>query len=409
MIHTLPELLAPAGDPTRLKAALQYGADAVYLAGKRFGMRSAPDNFDYDELKTAVVSAHCIGAKVYVTCNALLRCDEMEALPEYLTYLDEIGVDALIVADMGVMALAKRYAPHCAIHMSTQTGIVNHETARVLYEMGASRVVLARELSLDEIRTIREKAPPQLELECFVHGAMCVSFSGRCLLSAYLNGRDANRGDCTQPCRWRYELTEQSRADLPFFAEEAPEGTYLFNANDMCMIEHLAALSEAGIASFKIEGRAKTAYYTAVITNVYRMALDAYRASGFDPSFVPEPWLVAETDTVSHRPYGTGFYFGEPSQETKKGGYIRHYSVAAVVDHYAEGKLWLFERNRFFDGDEVEILKPGEPPITHRLNGIYNEANEPLSVVAQAEQHVWIPFDQPLPAGSFVRKKEKSL
>lgn len=408
MIGKLPELLSPAGDPVRLAAALQYGADAVYLAGKRFGMRSAPDNFDYDQLKQAVISAHEAGVSVYVTCNALLHGDEIEALPEYLTYLDQIGVDALIVADLGVMSLAKRYAPHCALHMSTQTGIVNQETARVFYEMGASRVVLARELSLNEIRAIRQKTPPELELECFVHGAMCMSFSGRCLLSAYLNGRDANRGDCTQPCRWRYELTEQSRRDLPFFGEETPEGTYLFNANDLCMIEHIAALTEAGISSFKIEGRAKTAYYTAVTTNAYRLALDAYRASGFDPSFVPEPWLIREVDTISHRPYGTGFYFGQPAQETKVGGYIRRYGVAAVVDRYEDGKLWLFERNRFFDGDILELLEPGKQPQILSLHGVYNEEDQPLSVVAQAEQHVWIPFDRPVLPGCFLRKKEET-
>lgn len=406
-MRALPELLSPAGDPARLAAALQYGADAVYLAGKRFGMRSAPDNFDHDQLKQAVADAHAAGVKVYVTCNSLPRCDEIGALPEYLAFLDAIGVDALIVADLGVMELAKRHAPRCALHMSTQTGIVNHETARALYEMGASRVVLARELSLEEIRRIRQQIPAELELECFVHGAMCMSFSGRCLLSAYLNGRDANRGDCTQPCRWRYELTEQSRRDLPFFGEETPEGTYLFNANDLCMIEHIAALAEAGVASFKIEGRAKTAYYTAVVTNAYRLALNAYRDTGFDPAFRPEPWLLAELDTVSHRPYGTGFYFGQPAQETKQGGYIRHYDVAAVVDRYENGKLWLYERNRFFDGDTVELLVPGKPPQQHSIAGVYDEEDQPLSVVARAEQHVWIPFDHPLPAGSFVRRKKE--
>lgn len=403
----LPELLAPAGDPTRLEAALQYGANAVYLAGKRYGMRAAPDNFSEPELEEAVKAAHRQGVKVYVTCNTLPRDGELEGLPEFLSFCDSCGVDAIIAADLGVMSLVKRYAPSCALHASTQTGVVNHETARCLYEQGVSRVVLARELSLEEIATLRAKAPAGLELECFVHGAMCVSFSGRCLLSAYLNGRDANRGDCTQPCRWRYELTEQSRRDLPFFAEESGEGTYLFNANDLCMIEHVAALAQAGISSFKIEGRAKTAYYTAVVTNAYRLALDAYRDSGFDPAYRPAGWLTEELDTVSHRPYGTGFYFGTPAQETRKGGYVRHYEVAAVVDRWENGRLWLYERNRFREGDTMRVLEPKKPPHTLTLRGLYSEQGEPLTVVSRAEQHVYTLCDRPLAPGSFLRRPIK--
>lgn len=405
MKQRLPELLSPAGDMSRLQAALAYGADAVYLAGKRFGMRSAPANFDEEELAAAVKTARAQGAKVYVTCNTLPRSGEIDALPSYLAYLDAIGVDALIVGDLGVMALSAKYAPHCERHVSTQFGVVNHETARCLYEMGATRVVLARELSLDEIRELRSRAPRDLELECFVHGAMCMSFSGRCLLSAYLNGRDANRGDCSQPCRWKYELVEPNRPERYFTAEEEAEGTYLFNANDLCMIEHIAALTEAGIDSFKIEGRAKTAYYTAVVTNAYRRALDGYRDSGFDPLYRPEEWLLRELETVSHRPYGTGFYFGQPAQDTVDGGYICRYKVAAVVDRYEEGRLWLYERNRFYDGDELLLLQPDRESETIRLNGLYDENDQPITVAPHAEMHVWTPFDRPLPSGSFLRRK----
>lgn len=315
-----PEILAPAGDRERLEAALLYGADAVYLAGQRFGMRTSSHNFDGDGLCEAVRLCHAADCKVYITCNTLPREYELSALEEYLGFCQASGADALIVADMGTLRIARRAAPQMALHVSTQLGVTNSEAATMLYELGASRVVLARELSLSEIAQLREHTPPELELEAFVHGAMCMAWSGRCMLSAYLTGRDGSRGDCAQPCRWKYGLVEEQRPGLVYGAEEDADGTYLFNANDLCMIDHVAQLSAAGIDSFKIEGRAKAAYYAAVTTNAYRIAAEEYAASGFDPAYRPALWLRRELETVSHRPYGTGFYFGRPEQNVQTGG-----------------------------------------------------------------------------------------
>ncbi len=400
-----PELLAPAGDDERLTAALLFGADAVYLAGTRFGMRSAPANFDEAGLQRAVAQCHALGKKVYVTCNTLPRESELGALPNYLAQLNDYGVDALIVADLGVFELAKRYAPRCALHVSTQFGVVNSATARMLHELGASRVVLARELSLAEITDIRANTPPELELEAFVHGAMCMSYSGRCMLSAYLTGRDSNRGDCAQPCRWKYELVEPNRPGQPYTVEEHGEETFLFNANDLCMLEHLPALHRAGITSFKIEGRAKAAYYVAGITNAYRLALDGYRASGCAADYTLPEWLKQEPYTVSHRPYGTGFYFGLPSQNTVSGGYIREYQAVAVVTGYENGCLLLSQRNRFFSGDTLEALVPKSPPISLVAEGLQDGEGAPITCAPHATMSLKLPLEHPLPVGTYLRKR----
>ena len=321
-----PELLAPVGDMERLVSALDYGADAVYLAGKSFGMRSAPSNFSNDELRQAVERSHARGVKVYVTCNVLPHNHELAALPDFLTFCEEIGVDAFIMTDLGVMAMAKRYAPKVAVHISTQAGVVNYETANAFYNMGAERVVLARELSFAEIAEIRAKTPKALEIEAFVHGAMCVSFSGRCLLSNYLTGRDANHGDCAQPCRWDYYLVERTRPDQVFTIQQDQKSTFVFNSKDMCMIEHIPEILNCGVSSLKIEGRAKSAYYVACVTNAYRHAVDAALAG--EP--LPQ-WVVDETDKISHRAYSTGFYSGqEPGQTPEMGGYIRHWDIGAI-------------------------------------------------------------------------------
>ena len=289
------ELLSPCGDFERLKLALKFGADAVYLAGEMFGMRTNPSNFSADELKKAVELAHSLGKKVYLTCNTLPRNEEIEKLPEFLKYAQDIGIDAFIIADIGVMALAKKYAPNVDIHMSTQVGIVNYQTANTLYEMGASRIVTARELSLDEIKTIRDKTPNDLEIEVFVHGAMCMSFSGRCILSDYMTHRDANRGDCAQPCRWKYHLVEETRPGQYFPINEEKNGTYIFNSRDLCMIEHIPELVDAGVDSFKIEGRAKSEYYTAIVTYAYRNAIDEYLKNPTD-DFKPSQWILDEME-----------------------------------------------------------------------------------------------------------------
>lgn len=400
-----PEILAPAGDPERLDAALRYGADAVYLAGTRYGMRQGPANFSREELAAAFERAHGAGVKVYVTCNTLPRNGEIDELPGYLAFLQEAGADALIVADLGVLSLAKRYAPRCALHVSTQAGVVNYETARVLREMGASRIVLARELSLAEIAELRRRIPRDLEIECFVHGAMCMSVSGRCALSDYLTGRDANRGDCAQPCRWKYRLVEEKRPGQYYTIGEDENGAYLLNANDLCMIEHLAELSEAGVDAFKIEGRAKAAYYVAVTANAYRMAAEGYAASGFSPDYRPERWMVEELDKVSHRPYGTGFYYGSPSQNTKSGSYIRKYAVAAAAESWSAGKQSVTQRNFFRKGTDLDVLEPGRPPFTVRVETMWDEAGEEIETAPHAMMKVVFPLPRPLTPGSLLRKK----
>ncbi len=401
-----PEVLSPAGDMERLQAALLYGADAVYLAGTEYGMRAASMNFDNDAMQKAIATVHTARRRVYVTCNILPRNADIDALPAYLRFLNEVRPDALIVADLGVIALAKRYAPDIPLHVSTQLGVVNYETARVLYEMGAKRVVLARELSLPEIATIREKTPPALELEAFVHGAMCMSVSGRCVISNYMTGRDANHGECTQPCRWKYDIIEPNRPDKPMTVEQDSNGTYLFNAHDMNMIEHIAALSHAGISSFKIEGRAKAAYYTAITTAAYRAAVDGYVASGYSADYKPEKWIVDELDKVSHRPYGTGFYFGMPHQDTTVGGYIREYTVVGVVEDYQDGKLFIEQRNRFYVGDTLDVLEPGKKPFLMPVSVMYNGEGVPITVAPHAAMKLQIPFERPLQAGSLLRVKQ---
>ena len=297
------ELLSPAGDMERLKMSVLYGADAVYLAGTEFGMRSFAGNFTPEELPLAVKFAHDHGVKAHVTVNTMPRNDEVISLPAYLEQLDDAGVDALIVADLGAFTLAGKYAPHCQRHISTQQSIANYECATAWYDLGAQRVVLARELSLKEITTIREKCPPQLEIETFGHGAMCVSYSGRCLLSNYMTGRDSNRGACAQPCRYQYALMEEKRPGEYFPVYEDEKGTYILNSRDMCTIDHLKDLMDAGIDCIKIEGRAKSAYYAAIVTGAYRHVIDDIYAG----REIDKVWRD-EVDHVSHRIYSTGFY-----------------------------------------------------------------------------------------------------
>ena len=397
-------MLAPAGDAERLDAALLYGADAVYLAGQTFGMRSACKNFTADQLADAVRKAHDQGCSVYLTCNTLPRSDELVALPGFLEQVDAAGVDALIVADIGLFPLVKRHAPHTALHVSTQFGIVNYATANALHDMGASRVVLARELSLDEIAAIRAHTSPDLELEAFVHGSMCMSISGRCMFSYYLAGRDGNRGDCSQPCRWGYQFIEPHRPDRMMTGVEEDGKTYLFNADDLNMLSYIPELIYAGVSSFKIEGRAKAAYYVAVITNAYRQAIDGCMAAGMPTSYTPPEWVLQEADKVSHRPYSTGFYFGNPTQNLAFGGYIRAYEVAAV-NGYANGRLLLHQRNRFFKGDTLNVLVPGEKPFDLNVSTLYDGDGQPIDSTPHPDMPLQIPFDRALPAGSLLRRE----
>ncbi|SEH37103.1 putative protease [Ruminococcus flavefaciens] len=399
------EVLSPAGDEERFAAALNYGADAVYLGRKQFGMRASPLNFEFEQLCKAVEAAHSKGVKVYLTCNTLPRNSEIPFFERFVKEAVDAKVDALIVADIGLLMLIKKYAPDMEIHISTQTGIVNYVTARELYNMGAKRVVLARELSLDEIAEIRAKTSPDLDIETFVHGAMCVSFSGRCLLSQYLVNRDANRGECAQPCRWGYHLMEEKRPGEFFPVYEDEKGTYILNSKDMCMIEHIDKLAQVGVKSLKIEGRAKSAYYVAVVTNAYRMAVDHYYK---DPdNFTLPEWIRDEVYKVSHRKYCNGFFFGTPeeSQYYENSGYIRNYDVVAVVEKCENGTVYCTQRNRFFAGDTVELLAPSQKPVEMKLDKLYDENGEEIETANHAMMKFSFKSDIVFPNGTVIRKE----
>ncbi len=383
-----PELLSPAGNFEKLKAAIRYGADAVYLAGRRFGMRSAADNFTDDELYAAAEYVHARGKKLYLTLNTMPHTDEYPALRAFLERIAGAGIDAVIVADFGVMSLVRSVMPDMEIHVSTQASIVSVEAARAYAALGAKRLVLARELTLSEIMEIREGLPSEVELEAFIHGSMCVSYSGRCMLSHHLTGRDANRGACTQPCRWVYTVTEEKRPESPFPIEQNELGTFIMSSKDMCTIEHIPELVRAGIHSFKIEGRMKSAYYTAVVTNAYRMAIDAYLA---DPDgYTYDPRLWRELDSVSHREYCTGFYLDRPMENPQLStinGYLREkaYFATALAPHEVEipehlaarvaaGEVYPFiQRNKVSCGDRAEMISPGKfgnPFLVEELYGV---------------------------------------
>lgn len=388
MIKPKIELLAPAGDFERLEMALHYGADAVYLAGTQFGMRASAGNFTFPELSKATKLAHANGTAVHMTCNTLPREDELAQLPEFLEQAQDAGVDAFIIADLGVMAAAKKYAPKVSRHVSTQLGVINSATANVLFDMGADRVVLARETPMEDIRKIRANTPKELEIEAFVHGAMCVSFSGRCLLSNYLTGRDANRGACAQPCRWKYHLVEEKRPG-EYFEISEDKGTHIMNSRDMCMIEHIPELIAAGVTSFKIEGRMKSAYYAAAVTNAYRHAID-YALRGEE---LPQVW-IDELNKVSHRPYCTGFYYGDPGQHFAEASYFSDAYVCAVVENCADdGFAELTQRNRFCVGDMVELLTNEGEPISFAVTELWDENGEAIT----ATPHAMMKFKMRLP------------
>ncbi|MCI2055861.1 MAG: U32 family peptidase [Oscillibacter sp.] len=394
-----PELLAPAGDMERLHMAVLYGADAVYLAGTSFGMRSFAGNFSDEELPRAVQFAHDHGVRVHCTVNTMPRNDEAAKLPAHLEVLNDAGIDAIICADLGVFTLAGKYAPRCERHVSTQASIANYECARAWYDLGAQRVILARELSLPEIREIREKTPQELEIECFVHGAMCVSYSGRCLLSNYMTGRDSNRGACAQPCRYQYALMEEKRPGEYFPVFEDEKGTYIMNSRDMCMIDHLDDLIDAGVSSLKIEGRAKSAYYAAIVTGAYRHCLDAVWAGQ-----TPDPIWRDEVEHVSHRHYATGFFYGQPGQFYENSRYIRDWQVAAIVtDCDAAGNATLSLRNKFRMGDTVEIVGPDFKPFSMTVEIIADENGTPLDEVRNPQQIFHMKLPCAVPPLSMVR------
>ena len=394
-----PELLSPAGDWEKLRMAVLYGADAVYLAGTSFGMRSFAGNFSDEELPRAVRFAHEHGVKVHATVNTMPRWDEAEQLPAHLEKLDAAGVDALILADLGAFTLAGKYAPRCQRHISTQQSVANHVCAQAWYDLGASRVVLAREVSLTEIAAIRQRVSPQLELEAFCHGAMCVSYSGRCLLSNYMTGRDSNRGQCAQPCRYQYALMEEKRPGEYFPVFEDEKGTYIMNSRDMCMIDHLDDLMAAGVDCLKIEGRAKSAYYAAIVTGAYRHCLDA--AAAGEPL---DPVWRDEVEHISHRHYSTGFFYGRPGQYYEDARYLRDWQICAVVtDCTPDGVATMSLRNKFAAGDTVEIVGPDTKPFTITVPAMRGPEGEVLLEPKTPQMTFTMELPQAVPPMSFIR------
>lgn len=409
------ELLAPAGDEECLRSALDYGCDAVYLAGKSFGMRAGAKNFDMDGLDRAVRLAHERGVKVHLTCNTIPLNSEIEQFPKYIAAAQECGVDAAIACDLGVISMIKEYAPKMELHISTQTGVVNYQTAIELYKMGAKRVVLAREVGLEDIREIRRRIPADMEIETFVHGAMCVSFSGRCLISEYLTGRGANRGECAQPCRWSYYLMEEKRPNQFFKVFEDERGSYILNSRDMCMIDHLDDLIDAGVTSFKIEGRAKSAYYVALTVNAYRAALDSCLKGEKPPK-----WVLDEVNKISHRPYSTGFFYGKPTdgsgtqdpnivtnggQYFADSGYMRDYDFVGVVDYCEDGVMHLTQRNYFTLSDELELLPPHAEPILFKPESMFGADGTQIDIARRATEKLSIPTAIVVPPHTILRKK----
>ena len=394
------ELLSPAGDMEQLNMSILYGADAVYLAGTSFGMRSFAGNFSPEALPKAVKFAHDHGVHVHVTVNTMPRNEEVAQLPAYLEQLDDAGVDALILADLGAFTLAGKYAPHCQRHVSTQQSIANYECAQAWFDLGAQRVVLARELSLEEIRGIRQKVSQDLEIETFGHGAMCVSYSGRCLLSNYMTGRDSNRGACAQPCRYQYALMEEKRPGEYFPVFEDEKGTYIMNSRDMCMIDHLDDLMDAGVDCIKLEGRAKSAYYAAIVTGAYRHCIDAVaKGQPLDPV-----WRN-EVEHISHRIYSTGFYYGQPGQYTKTSRYIRQWQIVAMVESCDEtGLAKCSLRNKFRKGDILECVGPDTRPFEVIPEEMETPEGAPLEEPKTPQMEFYLRLPKSVPAYSILRR-----
>lgn len=401
------ELLAPAGDLEKLKMAIIYGADAVYLGGEAFGLRKASKNFGIEEIQEGVNFAHERGKKVYVTLNIVPHDDDMVGLEEYVTDLERIGVDAVIVSDPGMYTVIRNTIPNMEIHISTQASVTNYQTIMFWYNLGARRIVLARELSFEEIKNITSKLPEDLDIEAFVHGAMCMSYSGRCLISNYMTGRDANRGDCAQPCRYKYYVVEEKRPGEYFPVEEHDEGTFLFNSKDLCMIQHLPEVIDSGIISLKIEGRVKSSYYVATVIRSYRMAIDEYMKDPENYKY-NENWLK-EIKKVSHRDFTTGFYFGQPKDDAQvytDSSYIRGYDfVGMILDYDPETKIATIEqRNRIFVGEEVEVFGPGKDYFTQKIENMWDKADNEIEVAPHAQQILKIKMDYPVEKYDLVRK-----
>lgn len=403
-----PELLAPAGSLETLKYAVLYGADAVYCALPEFGMRAAPVNLTVEELQEGCIFAHARGKRVYLTLNTLPTNDELGRLPAYIEQAAAAGVDAFIIADLGVLSLAKKYAPGVERHFSTQAGITNYAAAAAAWELGAKRVVLARELPLMEIAKIRDNCPPELELEAFVHGAMCMSVSGRCLLSSYMAGRSGNRGECAQPCRWKYYLMEEKRPGQYMEIGEDENGSYILNANDLCTAPFLDLICKAGVDSLKIEGRAKTFYYVASVTSAYRRALDAYLRDPWSEDYQLPEDVLEELNRTSHRHYSPGFYFGrEQALQTPSHTYVREWEFVGTVDSWADGVAHCTQRGKFSLGDTLEALQPDGTVAVLAPAWICNEAGEAVEATPHPMMRYTIPSEAPLMPYTLLRMRKK--
>lgn len=405
-----PELLAPAGNLDKLKKAFIYGADAVYIGGEEFSLRVAADNFTIDEIKEGVEFAHNRGGKVYLTANVIPHNNDIDDYGEYLKLVKDTGIDAVILSDLGMFAVTKEIAPELEIHISTQANNVNYKSARMWKEMGAKRVILAREMSLNEISEIRQRVQPDLELEAFVHGAMCISYSGRCLLSNYMTARDSNSGNCSHPCRWKYYLMEEQRPGeyMPVFENE--RGTFIYNSKDLCMIEHIDKLIESGLSSFKIEGRVKSEFYVSTVVKAYRQAIDSYFENPEEYRF--DPTLLDELKKVSHRDYTTGFYFGKPGgseQHYASSSYIREYDMVGIVkDYNAETKMAeVVQKNRFFKGSKVEFLRPVGKFFTQEIGLILDAEGNEIQVANRPQSTVYVKTEQPVEPDTFLRMERK--
>ncbi len=406
-----PELLAPAGSLTKLKIAITYGADAVYVGGEEFSLRTAAENFSPEELLEGVEFAHARGKKVYLTANIIPHNEDICEYEEFLKKYMNCGFDAVILSDLGMFQLTREIAPDLEIHVSTQANNVNFKSAETWYNMGAKRVILAREMSLGEISEIREKTPEGLELEAFVHGAMCISYSGRCLLSNYMTNRDSNLGACSHPCRWKYYLVEETRPGEYMPVVENERGTFIYNSKDLCTIEHIDKLIECGLDSFKIEGRVKTEYYLATVVKAYRDAIDKYFE---DPeNFEADPLWLEELKKVSHRDYTTGFFFGKPGgdeQNYKTSSYIRNYELLGIVEKYdpEQKMVWVTQKNRFFKGSEVEFLRPHGEFLKLKIEYMENEDGEEIEVANRPQSLAGIRCDVPIEPSAMMRGVRES-
>ncbi len=404
-----PELLIPASSLEVLKTAVIFGADAVYIGGEAFGLRAKAKNFTMEEMKEGIEFAHARNVKVYVTANILAHNYDLEGVEEYFKELRDIHPDALIIADPGVFSIAKRVCPEIERHISTQANNTNYETYRFWYELGAKRVVSARELSLEEIRQIRNHIPDDLEIETFIHGAMCISYSGRCLLSNYFTGRDANRGACTHPCRWKYAVVEETRPGEYMPVYENERGTYIFNSKDLCMIDHIPEILESGIDSLKIEGRMKTALYVATVARTYRKAIDDCLKSRelYEKNL---PWYREQISNCTYRQFTTGFFYGKPDENTQiydSNTYVKEYTYLGIVGEVTEDGLYRIEqRNKFSVGEEIEIMKPDGENIVTRVQQILNEDGEEQESAPHPKQVLYIRLDQKAEHFDILRRQE---